>query len=798
MKGLYTIFGAALLCGGAWLYAENSEADLVFSQETSDSSNWTIFAASGNSGTTFTKMTNQKPTDCTYSVSMWNYSESQKNLWLSTPAIELTEGVSYNIELQYQTWTNFKLENFEIYVSDKAIASQTDADNMANATAVYTASNMTANKNEWLPLTIEGVSGKGSSYIVFHVSGACQGRFSIADVKVKGITPSVPKPLAPTALTAEAANDGSLEVSLAWTLPTENDAAEALTGDNEITAVNVYRDDEKVATVEGAADRFVDTEATGLTAGAHSYAVSVVANGYEGARSEIAEVAWVGPWSFSEKTVTVDNSAPATAWTYSQTATSGVFIRSNTATPSATIASNSVQLFTNATQANYEAWISSPQLNVIAGRAYKISFYYRHNPNTQTEIGGVDAYVSTDRAAASAEAAQKALEGTQIFATSAKLGTVTSNTPWEVVEFKGYQADEAPIYVNFHVTGPICKGLYITALAIEEYVVKPFAPEAPANLTASAAANQVLEVALNWTNPTKSTDGDAFTEEQTIEQINVYRDDFETPVVELEGDVTSFTDNAETGLTPGAHSYKVQAVVAGKVSELSNEASVVYVGPATTQTLPWSPTLAGLTNDEFNVMWLSYCPDHYNLNWTNRPVGLFIMNSTGTTANSWLISAPLALDEGKEYTVEYSITSSASGFVPEVYIGFVDSTTPESFIACAQATIGSAGSECTLKLPAAAVAEMLREEGKSTDYRLAIRDVTADPENSYNLIVTKLKASESTDTGIGVITADNIAGKAVSTVYDLAGRKLNKSIGQLPAGVYVVKLSDGTTLKIKK
>lgn len=750
--------------------------------------NWAAFAATGNSGSTFVRTTAQKPAGSTYSYSTWNYSATQKNLWLSTPAMELAAGTTYTLDLQYQTWTSFKVENFEIYISDVQVSSNDLAAQLAGQTPVYRISeHMTANKNEWLPLQVENiVPGEGQKYLVFHASGECQGRFSIADVKLTAMTPALPTALAPTGLTA-LAQDSEIAVDLAWTLPSEDSEGNPLTGDNAITSVAVYRNGDKIASVEGAATSFTDTEATGLVGGGpYTYAVAAVAAGREGAASDQVSVAWVGPWSFSQATVTVSSDAnpAADAWSYSRNNTSFI-IRSNSANPGNGF-SNSVQTWNNASLSDIDAWISSPQLNVPVGKTIKISFYFRFNPNVDTEVSSIKAYLSAARAAAGSTEAETAKTGQLLFERSAAKGDITSNTAWEQVVVKGLVPETTPLYLNFNITGTVCKGVYISGLVVEQYTEKPFAPAAPAALTATAADNQKLEVALNWENPVADTDGIAFGEGQSVETVYIYRDDFETPAVTLDGNVNTFTDTAESGLTPGAHSYKVKVVVAGAVSAFSNEATVSYVGPATTQTLPWEPVVTGLGNDEFKTLWLSWNASPAAPQWTNRPAGIFLMNNSYATCGSWLISAPLELSLQDTYIIEYSLTSSEDA--TRVQIGFVDSTTPTEFLNFAEATVGTP-SECKLTLRPAAQ----NRTADAPDYRLAVRDVTPDPESSYNVILKGLKVSKSVETGIDGAVAE---GAQPVAVFNLSGVRVAEAPSSaLPAGIYIVRYADGSARK---
>ncbi len=793
MKKIYSFLAtsALLVAGIGAVSAMPEDATPVLNPESADG--WTKFSASGNSGTTFvTGQSAANPPSGSYSWSLWNYAETEKNIWLSTPKMELSAGIEYALEYSYQTWENFKISNFEIYLTDSQITSQNLADEAALLTPIFSVSDMTANKNEWLNSDTIKFTGDGEKYIIFHVSGACQGRFSIADVVVYPLVAPTPKPLAPTDLTATPDADGELSVELTWTLPVLDTDGEALTGENAITGINIYRDDEKITTLEETVTTFTDTEVTGLATGNHSYAVSAFTANGEGEKSETVAAGWVGPWAFSETTVSVssDNPAADNVWSYSRNNTSFV-VRAQSYTnglPSESGITNSVQTWNNNLLSDINAWISSPRLDMPVGKTFKISFYYRFNPNADTEVGNLSAYMAAARASESEENEASALAGTKILDVSATKGEISSSTPWEYFVYKGFVAAETPQYLNFHISGDVCKGIYIAGLTVEEYVEKPFTPAAPTNLTATAAAAQKLEVNLSWTNPTEDIDGLAFEDGVAVEQAYIYRDESEEPVATIEGNVNSFTDSEEYGLTAGEHSYKVKVVVKGAVSDFSNEASVSHVGPATPQELPWNPVIVNLSNDEFNTLWATYKTTSTSPSWTNRPAGIFLINNNYADADSWLISAPLVLDGMDGIIVTYSLSTNVSSFSPDVEIGLVDSTEPSAFVSnVVKASFGESN-QAFITIPQAEAARAALPV-----YRLAFRDVTATPESGYNLTLSELAVADNPNTGIAVISA---SGEDVE-IYDLNGRRIAGK-GEMEKGVYIIRSGNGKVSKIMK
>lgn len=802
----YIAFHVSGACQGrfsiadVWVYSVSSpdislEPVEAFNQEDYTISDWSKYSGTGNSGTTFVNWTTSIPEGATYACSLWNYSATDKNLWLTTPAFELEAGRPYSLDCMFQTWDPFLISNFEIYLVDAPVSASNVAAVEAS-TPIYKQTDWKASKNEYVPFSLEDViAGSGTKYLAFHVSGSCQGRFSIAKLTVYSNGSTVAMPLAPTDLKAVANADGELAVDLSWTLPTTDDNGAALEGDNAITAVNIYRDGNKIATLEGAVSTYTDTEVTGLTKGDHTYAVSVTTANGESPLTDEVESGYVGPWSFTELELTVssDNPAPSTAWSYSRNNTS-VIVRTNSATPGNGI-KNSVQTWNNNSLSDVDVWISSPALTVRAGKSYKISFYYRFNPNIDTEIGSLTAYMSDSRAAASSDAAALALEGVKVLDVTAEKGTVNSSTPWVEVVYKGYFAETTPQYLNFHLTGNNCKGIFIAGLSVEEYAEKPFTPAAPTGLTVTAAAAQKLEVTLKWTNPTKDIDGIAFESGVAVEQVYVYRDGAQEPIATLEGNVQTFVDTEETGLTAGEHTYTVQAVVAGVVSAMSDKATVDWVGPVAAQSLPWTPTITGLSNDDFSKWWITVNNGgYYSPNWVNRPTGFWLNNSYGYAADSWLISAPISItSDDWALDIVYTITTTASGFTPDVQIGIVDySANPTEFITSKPVIFGGTNT-AELWIDHETAISLFAADDSQPQYRVALHDGTTSPSGTYNLVLSSL------DVKAPISGIENVTVNIDSDIqlYDINGNRVNNN-DNLPRGIYIIRDAAGHCTKVLK
>lgn len=252
-------------------------------------SEWTTY----HTGTlNFSSAPGQKPSGYTNSYSIWSLDENTVDAWLSSPQLPLESTKNYKIGFQYQKWPELKVQKFSVYLSSKPLE-ESNIDEIKALTPIYELTDLThtASGSAWESVNLKDIAGSGK-YVIFHVSGTYQKRFSISAFSVEedlGI------PFAPAAPTELKATPKGLSVTLKWTNPTESTTGEAFTTAQTIQNIVVYRDDQEIKRLEGAATEFTDNSENGLEAGSHSYAISAIVDGKESAKSESVTVDIVDP-----------------------------------------------------------------------------------------------------------------------------------------------------------------------------------------------------------------------------------------------------------------------------------------------------------------------------------------------------------------------------------------------------------------------------------------------------------------------------------------------------------------------
>lgn len=239
-------------------------------------------------------------------------------------------------------------------------------------------------------------------------------------------------------------------------------------------------------------------------------------------------------------------------------------------------------------------------------------------------------------------------------------------------EFKtsSSQVHEAKVF-TVETSGDYAFGIYSYSLANRWWILvtdfqvveNVFAPAAPTGLTVKAGTDdntRALSATISWTNPTTDADGVAFSETQTVESVNVYRDD--ELLTTLSGNIETYTDDSAT-LTAGYHTYSVEVTVSGSKSARVS-ANSPYIGPLQAQTLPYHDSFND--EDSFNLMWTAIKGDNANttaeweynsatvygkrisfrVSYSDRP-----SDGSDIVEDEWLISPPVAIPAPGTYKI---------------------------------------------------------------------------------------------------------------------------------------------------
>lgn len=212
----------------------------------------------------------------------------------------------------------------------------------------------------------------------------------------------------------------------------------------------------------------------------------------------------------------------------------------------------------------------------------------------------------------------------------------------------------ADYYFAFHCTSE--KGAYYVFVSDFKVMENVFAPAPVTGLTATPGADRALSCTLSWVLPTKSVFGVDFTEEQTVEKIEIFRDGGETPIATLTEAATSFEDTEATGLASGKHTYSVVVTVAGAASAPAS-VSTKYVGPVAPAAVPCEFTCTSADDFEMFAVVDGAEKDHNN-GWRYDKNSTYLHHASGTGSDvkidDWIMSLPFAVTEPGYYRVTIS------------------------------------------------------------------------------------------------------------------------------------------------
>lgn len=777
----------------------------------------TLWKGYANSTPTWTNLSNtsNKPSGCasTGFVRIWRASEvSNIDAWISSPELNLTAGKSYKITFYYVTWGD-ATTHADLFEGRLTPAQVTSADLSAQYSAItpfFAQENVNGTKNTtWHKAEYTATAVAGDRHVTFRFSGKYCKCIGITDFHIEEAEdPSAPgAPEAATGVTATADADGALSAVIRWTLPSLDVKGNALAG---IDAVEVLRDDAVVATLDGTATTWTDSEADGLTAGVHTYTVRIKANGLESTPSEKVTVK-VGPWDYIP--------ADFSEWSrYSSTANQWVSFSTK---PANSLQSESMRIWAYSMIGNIDSWLTSPRLDMVAGKTYKLKFKYLVFYDNEAIIEHFRGHLASETPDADNSAR---IAASPAFIEMDNVVKGANSSDWKEVT-QLITAAEGEQYVTFHVFGKYCKSIAINDFSIETYVEKPFIPAPPTGLKATAGANHALTVALEWTNPTRDAEGDLFPADKTIESILVYRDG--ALAATLAGDVTSWTDTEADGLTAGDHTYAVSAVVTGVESALSEEATVANVGPLLPQNpASWS---SGFATDatEFENLWCTYAgPDNRAFSWRYQQNSIRLINTQGLAEDMWLMTPPFMFTPGQHYTLtiegsvsyptdwddEYSdepatgephpLTLALTDNVTEPTINqyIINQTKPEADHTVA---FGTTRRKYDFDfyydpLNLAAPVSLRSAYDNDTPHYIAIHANSTGIKANTFIYSLKIEEVPGKVTGVENVTASEENPVTVE-VYDLTGRKLGKATSLQPeeyaSGIYVISATypDGTT-----
>ncbi len=283
---------------------------------------------------------------------------------------------------------------------------------------------------------------------------------------------------------------------------------------------------------------------------------------------------------------------------------------------------------------------TTPDITLEAGKAYKVSYNVKESNVSNkfsyqlTLIGNdADAVVLIDD------------DCSDLVSNKDMLREITFSVPVDGLYNLGLVADLEKLASTYYNNT-----LSISSLSIEEV---PVVPLTATELSVLAAADGSLTASLTWLNPDKTETG-LPTGAQTA---TVYRDGAEVATVDAQPGATStFTDNAESGLTAGYHTYHVVIDNANGHTDATPESvRSSYVGSG--MSLPYVADFTADVNLYDIFEYTAKPADGKVFTLTN---GRYVLKTKATESSDALMMPKVAMQSGHIYrvSVETAISSS--------------------------------------------------------------------------------------------------------------------------------------------
>ncbi len=216
-------------------------------------------------------------------------------------------------------------------------------------------------------------------------------------------------------------------------------------------------------------------------------------------------------------------------------------------------------------------------------------------------------------------------------------------------------------YIGFHAISPAdMNKLFVDNVMVDVYDME--APAAPTDFTAVQTEEQ-LEVTLNFTAPVVKRNGEPLS--GNLDKIELVRDDQVFHIFEdvAPGAALSWVDNGDE-LTVGSHKYYA---VAYNENGAGDKSEVVTVKLVATLTVPYTADLTQPENfDLFTV--IDANEDGSTWNWDDT----YLTNynySADNAADDYLVTLPIQLEAGKNYSVLVNARNSGIDERFEVLLG---------------------------------------------------------------------------------------------------------------------------------
>ena len=491
-----------------------------------------------------------------------------KDDWLISPAIYLEEGKEYRVFYGIKAEGSSHPQDLDVYLTT---SNEPETIKSTDPLREYKSYKETTYKKEDI---VFECTESGDYYLSFYCTSPNDNWYmyvAVAEIFENAFTPA-----GVSNLKAERDPLRELKVNLSWTLPTKSVFGDLFTEEQKVEKVTIYRDGATVpiATLttgdDGvAATTFEDNESLGLTSGIHTYQVEVTVAGVNSSRVS-ATTKYVGPiqpatvpftWlidsedSFADWTSLIGESSENEGiWTYY---TYGPYAR-----------------FTNIDGKKEENYFVAPPFNIETPGYYLVT--------AEASIGNTS---YTDNILQIRYGKECNIQSLQNIACEKIVFPTSSKTSYSYV----VKIDEPGTYYFAAVAAS--ENPRSTTFSMYSMGLKPTekTPSAVSDLSYTPGADYALEVTLDWTCPSTSSNGEELSaDEYTIE---VRRNS--VLIATLDGGTSTYTDSEVPD--QGIYIYSVKTVAAGGASVGEVSLTTKWVGPHLVP-LPYSTVFSSYDN----------------------------------------------------------------------------------------------------------------------------------------------------------------------------------------------------------
>lgn len=631
MKKIYTFLATGLLTLTAW---GQGAYEVPYASGMADDADWTVVDVNKDGKTWASSTSTSYFSNLPYTtiIQYTYHSTNAANDWLIGPALHLEAGKEYKVK--FQVHNSYK-ESLALM-----LAKGNTVDELSAGKELYKFEGV-ANVNSGKAVQITQVftvDETGDYHMGFHCYSAKD--LGWLRMSMFQVAENVFAPGPVTGLTCTPGADRALSATLKWTLPTTDSDGAPLPEGAVFDAIEISRDNVLVATIDGTATEWTDSEATGLTPGVHTYKVTAVVNGAKSAATSV-ESKYIGPveafalpYTLDTKTFTADdfelfwqvvagrNTTSTNNWKHAGSSYSGYYIQ-----------------FSPGSGKIQDNWLISPQMKFTEPGVYRLSVKLSYNTYPKADL---DILVG---------------KGTSIGGYEDVIVNLT-DIPSADTEYSFY----------FEVAEPGEYGIAFHAKAQESgyyaYYLKQFAVEkwhiTPAHVSdLKATVNDDATVSLSWTNPSVSNTGSQL---QSLEKVELYCND---KLEQTFSDVTpgQAMTHVHTPAQGGVYTYYVLPYTAeGAADGEATKVTTTWVGDET-QTLPYSTKFAA--TDATAPIWSSFDANGDDHTWKISTSGAAIAKPTETIKpDDYLLSPYFDLEPGY-----YAVNAGIKGAGKNAVIG---------------------------------------------------------------------------------------------------------------------------------